>query len=380
MTTLTRKIGLVVAAAAAVSAVGAQVTAPVAALTVPHRAGVNAEPAKSASPVPDGYVRVVDDTGLISIAVPSGWVTETEPTFDGLPNIETAPGSTPPACDGCGPRFDLPSISVLVSQYEPIEQIDDCEAPNVTPFDNGRFVGNREVGGGCDADIESVEASQVDYEFNVHVTVAYWSVDLEPVIEKPEASQIFDTVLDTLEWTGVPYPAAHLPIAVPADPDDSVWPYPTFDDVPQLGTEPVRGTGCGSEGQLGAVVPDGLWSGYVRDFDPATNTYGIDVACVYYGESAQAMLAGGTATIVDDDPNFLVVNNSTRVRRMPSTATIEVLGELGNDGRCYEGAHLPGGPTVDGVAYNSNTLAWVRIDGGAVTWTFTGCDFVPESS
>src|SRR5690606_629886 len=43
-----------------------------------------------------------------------------------------------------------------------------------------------------------------------------------------------------------------------------------FFDVPQLGCEPVSGTGCGGDGSIGPVIPDGLWRGAVMSFDAAT--------------------------------------------------------------------------------------------------------------
>ncbi len=55
-----------------------------------------------------------------------------------------------------------------------------------------------------------------------------------------------------------------LPPAV-VDPRSPIWPYGPFWNVPQLGSEPVRGSGCGSQGQIGDVIPDGLWAGYVTN-------------------------------------------------------------------------------------------------------------------
>ena len=372
MTTLTRRLGLLVAAAAAAAAVGTHVTASAAAFTVRQEFGASAESATATSPAPDGYVRVVDDTGIVSIAIPTGWSTETAPTNDGNPNIETAPGRTPPPdCDGCTEGYQLPWISVLVSPYKPIEQVDDCESPDVTPFDNGRFVGNRIVGGGCDADIEGVEASQVDHEFNVSVSVAYSSVDLEPMIERAEASQIFETVLDSLEWTGVPYSEATAAFGR--------FPYLHFEDVPQLGTEPARGSGCGSEGQIGETIPDGLWAGYVPRID--RGAVHIDLLCIYSGESAEAVLAAGSATVLNDDPNYLIVNNNTRERVMGTGAGFSILGGvLAPIGWCVEGPPLDSIDIDVSDNVSMNAQAWIMIEDGLVTWVFYGCDVIGSAS
>ena len=49
----------------------------------------------------------------------------------------------------------------------------------------------------------------------------------------------------------------------PATVTEPVFPYAAFGDVPRLGNEPVRGTGCGADGSIGEVVPDGIWAGFV---------------------------------------------------------------------------------------------------------------------
>src|SRR5215211_2051915 len=53
---------------------------------------------------------------------------------------------------------------------------------------------------------------------------------------------------------------------------DDIYGYVDFYGVPHLGWETASGTGCGGDGSIGDVIPDGYWRGYVRslratDFD-----------------------------------------------------------------------------------------------------------------
>ena len=175
--------------------------------------------------------------------------------------------------------------------------------------------------------------------------------------------------------SGAPQPA-NLPPAYPdySDGVGSVWPYGPFWNVPQLGSEPSRGSGCGASGQLGAVIPDGLWAGFVTGYDAASNSLGIDVLCIFYGDTAQAVLAEGTVIdIVNNEPDYLVVNNST-------AGADDAVRAGGNhhrtrsdaDGQCVEGTHHSP-EAVDAIAARTDQQAWIRIDGGVVTWIFYGC-------
>ena len=62
--------------------------------------------------------------------------------------------------------------------------------------------------------------------------------------------------------------------------------------------------------------------------------------CIFDGDTAQAVLAEGTVIdIVNNEPDYLVVNNSTQVRAMPSGLAAIITGEVGADGQCVEGTH-----------------------------------------
>ncbi len=177
-------------------------------------------------------------------------------------------------------------------------------------------------------------------------------------------------------WGCEPFPETHgnLPPAYPdySDGVGKVWPYGTFWNVPQLGTEPVRGSGCSTSGQIGDVIPDGLWAGYPTAYDWNTNTIGINLLCIFYGDSAQAVLRQGTANVVLNDPNYLIVNNLDRIRSMPSALAAIIVGQYDAAGNCVEGDHLSP-EAVDQFPARYGQQAWIRIDQGQVTWVFYGC-------
>ena len=143
-----------------------------------------------------------------------------------------------------------------------------------------------------------------------------------------------------------------------------IWPYGPFWNVPQLGSEPVRGSGCGSQGQIDDIIPDGLWAGYVTN--ETTPAVDIDLLCIFTGAAAQHVVNEATATIVNDEPDYLIVNNSTRTRSMPAAPWIALFDSVVSDGECVGGVVGPHNP-------DPPRQAWVRIDGGQVTWILWGC-------
>jgi hypothetical protein len=146
----------------------------------------------------------------------------------------------------------------------------------------------------------------------------------------------------------------------------AVWPYGQFWNVPQLGQENrVRGTGCGSTGEIGDVIPDGLFAGLVTGHD--ANNVSIDVVCVYDVPDATALPAG--ATIIAGAPGYVVVNNSTRPRTMPMDQDIVLrLGVRDAADNCVDGT-----TTTQWSAIPADRQVWVRIHQGRVTWVFADC-------
>lgn len=184
-----------------------------------------------------------------------------------------------------------------------------------------------------------------------------------------------------LQVAGSDSPSGNLPPATAGGDVSSFWPYGEFWNVPQLGTEPVRGSGCGGAGQIGDRIPDGLWAGYVSVDAAAPGDVWVDLLCIYFGESAQAVRDAGTANIVHDEPDYLIVDNSDQDRVLANSITAIAASAPDASGRCVptglmrapQGQHLPGAGDWFGTD-PAQFQAWVRVHEGAVTWLVYGCD------
>ena len=92
---------------------------------------------------------------------------------------------------------------------------------------------------------------------------------------------------DTVPPTTAGSTASTAPTTSTASPPTGPrWAFGDFRSVPQLGAEPVRGSGCGADGTIGDVIPDGWWLGIVTS-DSATRVQ-FDLVCVYFGDAADA--------------------------------------------------------------------------------------------
>ena len=342
-------------------------------------AGVTSEPAQSAPLAPADFQRIVDDTGTIAISVPAAWTNiDTQPIVAPDRSVNPVIYATPPGNDA----FPTVTVRVEPQRAEATAPIIDWCANTAEPYAQGELVGVRTRSTECDGGLryQHVVVNSNGGVFTVNVSTAY---------ETPADEPTFDAILASLELLATEYPPPSetapagcfircheevdsspagevSPPPAVVDPALAIWPYGPFWNVPQLGSEPVRGTGCGSQGQIGDVIPDGLWAGFVTD--EGTPTIGIDLLCVYFGAAAQHVISEGTATIINDEPDYLVVNNNTRVRSAPAAPGIVLRDSSPVNGECVEdtaAAHNP----------QPSRQAWVRIDGGAVTWILWGCGF-----
>jgi len=343
-------------------------------------AGVTTAAAPSGSP-PAGFQRIVDDTGTVAISVPADWG-----------NVSTAPAvatdrTVNPTIYASRPMGNdsFPSMSVWVEPFRAGAAATDitwCESNSEQPYAQGVFSGQRTWFTGCEGGLlyEDVVMGDSTQQFTVTVSFAYFS-------DTDQAT--LDAITSSLELLAAEYPppsatgpvgcfarchedAATAPVGEvsppPAvvDPAAAIWPYGPFWNVPRMGSEPVRGTGCGSQGQIGDVIPDGLWAGFVTD--ESTPTVGIDLLCIFTGAAAQHVVSEGTATIINDEPDYLVVNNNTRVRTAPAAPGIVLRDSAVVEGECVEAPAAGHNP-------DPARQAWVRIDGGQVTWILWGCGF-----
>jgi len=145
------------------------------------------------------------------------------------------------------------------------------------------------------------------------------------------------------------------------------WPFDDFRSVLQLGGESVRGTGCGADGTIGEVIPDGWWLGIITA--DGNSQMQVDLVCAYSGTAARSLIdeclaseAGATCTEYFDE-SFWPVNRNTRERTVPKssalvTESVSDLCEVGSETRL-------GGIT--------GMLNWLQIRSGSVVYVRRGC-------
>ena len=119
----------------------------------------------------------------------------------------------------------------------------------------------------------------------------------------------------------------------------------------------MRGTGCGSSGGIGDVIPDGLFAGFVTGHD-ASNV-SIDLLCIYAVATPRRCRATGRRSSLDR-PDYVIVNNNTRARTMPMDVAIVVrLGVRDAADSCVDGT-----PAAQWSEVTPDRQVWVRIHDG----------------
>jgi hypothetical protein len=122
-----------------------------------------------------------------------------------------------------------------------------------------------------------------------------------------------------------------------------------FYAVPQLGQEPVRGSGCGGDGSVGDVIPDGYWRGYATSVDPASGIQ-FDLVCVYFSPQTSSI-----ATV----PDGWLTNNNARTRFVPTAPAFF------SHGTRFQ---LDGSVPFAQNAPFEDTDAWLYIENGQAQW------------
>ncbi len=148
-----------------------------------------------------------------------------------------------------------------------------------------------------------------------------------------------------------------VPATATASTEPTGFPFPNAFEVPQLGYEPVRGTGCGADASIGDVIPDGWWFGGVEDITSASLR--LDLVCAYFGDEAAARIADCAAT--EDygvctsywGEQFWPVNNTERYRVVPA-----------DDGLVRVVDSTMGCSLADIDRGRNDELSWVRIVNG----------------
>ena len=140
--------------------------------------------------------------------------------------------------------------------------------------------------------------------------------------------------------------------------------FDNFFDVPQLGHEAVRGTGCGGDGSIGDVIPDGYWRGYVRSWDGASveqsSTLQFDLMCVYLsppGDVNEGVYLDGW-----------LVNTNDRTRTVPLAPGFFAHGTIFVGDEVYTPFDQPD------VPFDPSRQVWLRILDGAAVWVVSAPD------
>lgn len=201
---------------------------------------------------------------------------------------------------------------------------------------------------------------------SVHVT----TVTPQPTTTAPLATTTAGTTApDTTKPDPSPTTAAG-PVTCVACASGYTFVYSSYLEVPQLGTEPVRGTGCGADGSLGTTIPDGIWNGFITI---GSSSMKMDVQCVYYGESAQPFVTQceqtqTTADCLKRGADFWMVNNNSRTRSVPLDPGFR---------RRYANPNCvdpgPGKGAKPQTAGQSSLDTWVVIENGRATFALTSC-------
>jgi len=200
---------------------------PVTALVLGQTTSASAPPtapddSASVASLPEGYVRIVDDTGLITVVVPDAWTT-----------VDTAPagnedGSVRPYifASGVDPQaFNDTFASGVLYTASPYEADPEsvitaggltagCESIEVEPYEDPVFTGFVQVGENCGADggtWNMIVASPADQSFTATVQVQ---------IETDEDQEALDNVLASFTYAGDP--TVDPSLMVPSIPESSV--------------------------------------------------------------------------------------------------------------------------------------------------------------
>jgi len=170
--------------------------------------------------------------------------------------------------------------------------------------------------------------------------------------------------------TTVPPPTSAPTAGCVACQPNYVFAYNSHVAVPQLGTEPVRGTGCGADGSLGPTIPDGIWNGFIKI---SATSLTIDVQCIYYGASAAPFIAACEAEHDAEDcretgDDFWMVNNNPRTRTVPLDPGFRRRFEISG---CTDPG--PGKGSQPQSPEQSTLNSWLIIEHGKAAFALTSC-------
>ena len=153
---------------------------------------------------------------------------------------------------------------------------------------------------------------------------------------------------------------------------DDVYGYADFYGVPHLGHETASGTGCGGDGSVGDVIPDGYWRGYVRSL--RATDLDFDLVCVYGNDVNPDLIAQWTAQHPGETqpwvPDGFLIDNSARTRLVTTAPGFFTHGAAWAGTSCpFNGAATP---------FDQARDTWIRIVDGQALWAVSSCAGVPS--
>lgn len=152
---------------------------------------------------------------------------------------------------------------------------------------------------------------------------------------------------------------------------DDVYGYADFYGIPHLGAETVAGSGCGGDGSIGDVIPDGYWRGHLVAVGP--DNLQIDLVCVYGDDVDPALIAEWTAQHPGETqpwvPDGFMIDNNDRVRWVATSPTFVSHGAAWTGTSCL--LNSPATPL------ELDRDVWIRIVGGQAQWAVSSCTAAP---
>ena len=173
-----------------------------------------AEPFRSddGAAVPADFVTLTDDTGTITVGIPSSWTdVETAPR-DGVPSVLAAPD-----LQAYVSPEDAPGATVQVATYTSDTDpsifglVATCADQEVVGYDDGVLAGSQLLGTGCGHDglgeFHAVVANPANQAFTAYLLVT---------IASPDEAPIVDGILTSLHVTGAGTDAGSAPASIVA--------------------------------------------------------------------------------------------------------------------------------------------------------------------
>ena len=223
----------------------------VAGQTASAAAAVPTEGRSPATAIPADFVTLIDDTGTITVDVPSTWTDIDTSPFDGIPYIEAMPGREAYI------DYDAPGVTYRAWAFtdDTETEVDggwelSCATQDVQPYDDGVFVGSHFIYSHC-GDIGTAEH---------HVIIANpasgaFTAFLDIQITGPDEQPILQHILDTFNA------ASGDQAVAPSAPSTTVAPGAPTDAFAPSGAIPDGWTALVDDTQTLSLSVPAAWTG-----------------------------------------------------------------------------------------------------------------------